>query len=269
MNKTIAFYYLVVLCIVVGAFASMAQNDYGITMMGYACIALVISFTNSLIKVIRFEGINKRTLLSIIELVSLIVISSIFSFRVFLIQIPFAEIAFTLSGLLLIIRFTYLIAEIFKTTWNENRILCVFSSFFYLSIIFYTASMVIVIIDPRLSEPLGGTGFALLLLYLAGGLYFRNLFYKGEKFSVLNYLNRFSTKSILMISIYLLFTFYMGLSKFDLIPNLYTGEFPQAYIHLINQAEMGEENPVNGKFKHERFKENYDVFVNEHLQNQD
>lgn len=124
--------------------------------------------------------------------------------------------------------------------------------------------MVIVIINPTFSEPLGGLGFGFLLLYLGGGFYYRNLFYKGEKYSALNYLNRFSTKSILMMAVYVLFTFYMGLTMFDMIPKLYSSEYPQAYLKLVNDAESGKEKAVNGKFKHEIFKEKYDALLNKH-----
>lgn len=121
--------------------------------------------------------------------------------------------------------------------------------------------MVIVIINPAFSEPLGGLGFGFLLLYLGGGFYHRNLFYKGEKYSALNYLNRFSTKSILMMAVYVLFTIYMGLTKFYLIPKLHSSEYPQTYLNLVNEAESGKEKAVNGKYKHEIFKEKYDEFV--------
>ena len=121
--------------------------------------------------------------------------------------------------------------------------------------------MVIVIINPALSEPMGGLGFGFLLLYLGGGFYYRNLFYKGEKYSALNYLNKFSTKSILMMAVYVLFTMYMGLTKFDLIPKLYSNEYPQTYLNLVNDAESGKEKTVNGKYNHERFKAKYDEFI--------
>lgn len=261
MKATIAIYYFLILILVVGAFASMAQNDYGMQIIGYTCVAFAVSFFYSSVKIIRYQGFKRQTILSIIELVSLIIIAIIFSLRVFFIRFPFIELVFAIAGLAIMVRFSFLVVNIVKTTWNENRLLCVYSTFFYLSIIFYTSSMVIVIINPAFSEPLGGLGFGFLLLYLGGGLYYRNLFYKGEKYSALNYLNRFSTKSILMMAVYVLFTMYMGLTKFDLIPKLYSSEYPQAYLKLVNEAESGKEKPVEGKFKHEKFKAKYDEFV--------
>jgi hypothetical protein len=42
---------------------------------------------------------------------------------------------------------------------------------------------------------------------------------------------------------------------------MYTDEYPQAYFELVKQAESGKEKPVNGKYKHEEFKDMYDRFV--------
>ena len=261
MNKTIALYYLIVLTIIIGAFASMAQNNYGMQIMGYASLGFALSFGNSAFAIIKYKGISKKTALSLIELFSLIIIVIIFSLRIFYIRFPYIEVVFALAGIAIIIRFSFLVVDIVKTTWVENRLLCIYSTFFYFSIIFYTGSMVIVIINPALSEPLGGLGFGFLLLYLFGGFYHRNLFYKGEKYSALNYLNKFSTKSILMMAVYVLFTMYMGLTKFDLIPKLYSNEYPQTYLKLVQEAESGLERPIDGKYKHEIFKEKYDRLV--------
>lgn len=239
----------------------MAQNDYGMQIIGYTCLVFAYSFGYSTVKTIRYQGFNSKAILSLIELFSLIIIAVIFSLRVFFIRFPFIEIVFALAGFTIMVRFSFLVLNIVKSTWNENRLLCIYSTFFYLSIIFYTSSMVIVIINPAFSEPLGGLGFGFLLLYLGGGLYYRDLFYKGEKYSALNFLNRFSTKSILMMAVYILFTMYMGLTKFDLIPKLYSSEYPQAYLNLVKDAESGIEKKVDGKFKHEIFKAKYDEFV--------
>jgi hypothetical protein len=42
-------------------------------------------------------------------------------------------------------------------------------------------------------------------------------------------------------------------TKIELVPELYSDEFPQSYFQLVKQAETGREVPVNGKFKHEVF----------------
>lgn len=63
------------------------------------------------------------------------------------------------------------------------------------------------------------------------------------------------------MAVYVLFTMYMGLTKFDLIPKLYSNEYPQTYLKLVQEAESGLERPIDGKYKHEIFKEKYDRLV--------
>lgn len=66
---------------------------------------------------------------------------------------------------------------------------------------------------------------------------------------------------MVLLSLFVLFSAYMAFTKVNLIPKLYSDEFPQSYFELVNQAETGKEVPVNGKFKHELFKENYETFL--------
>ncbi len=63
------------------------------------------------------------------------------------------------------------------------------------------------------------------------------------------------------MTLFVLFTAYMGLTKINILPKMYSDEYPQAYFELVKQAEAGEEKLVNGEYKHEEFKEMYDGFV--------
>ena len=60
---------------------------------------------------------------------------------------------------------------------------------------------------------------------------------------------------------FLLLIFYFGLNKAGILPGIYSDEFPQAYFDLVNKAALGKEQPVNGKYSYEIFKERYDQFV--------
>jgi hypothetical protein len=103
-----------------------------------------------------------------------------------------------------------------------------------------------------------------LLLFVGIGFIKRDTLIEGEKVSAFSYVARFKDRSIVLLSLFLLFTAYMGLTKIDALPRMYSDKFPQAYFELVRQAESGVEKPVDGKFKHEEFKEKYDRFVNRH-----
>jgi hypothetical protein len=46
---------------------------------------------------------------------------------------------------------------------------------------------------------------------------------------------------------------------------MYSDEFPQAYFELVQQAELGKEQPINGKYRHEEFKEKYELLISRHI----
>ncbi len=66
------------------------------------------------------------------------------------------------------------------------------------------------------------------------------------------------------MALFVLFTVYMGLIKIDLLTKMFSDEYPQAYFQLVNRADEGLEDPLNGKYQHQEFKEMYDRFVSRH-----
>ncbi len=259
-SRTIQYYFLI-LAIILGAFASMAQNDYGLKVMGLAALGFSFSFFAEAMN--RFVQKKKRTIenWNFMELLSLSVLSFVFFLRAFFIRFNNIEWVFTVAGVTLVILYGYRTFQNLKNTWNDNKKLTVITTAYFLSIIFYTLSMVVIVLDPVLSEPAGGLGFGFLLLFFAGNFMYKELYFAGEKYSVFRFLKRFVNKSALVLVIYVLFTFYIGLAKFRLIPQLYSSELPQGYIQLVSNAESGEEGPQAGKYRHEKFKENMDRFL--------
>jgi uncharacterized membrane protein len=89
MSKYNTTYYLLILLLVTGAFASMAQNGYGIQMMGIVAAAFGFVFLIQFVQVLMKKGTNEPRLLT--ELFSLIVISTILSMRVFYIYFHYVS----------------------------------------------------------------------------------------------------------------------------------------------------------------------------------
>lgn len=131
----------------------------------------------------------------------------------------------------------------------------------YGSIIFYFIAMVTVPFMPILAEPAGGVAFALLIAFCLFSYLMKDLFVDGEKISAFKYVLNFKDRSIVLLALFVIFTAYMGLTKIGAIPKMYSDEFPQAYFELVNKAESGQEKAVEGKYKHEEFKEMYDRFI--------
>lgn len=261
MKSRAVQYYFLILFIILGAFASMAQNDYGLKIMGVASLCFSVLFFADAMK--RFSPKKKRTIgnWNFLELLCLSALSFVFFLRSFFIWFNNIEWVFTVAAVGLVILYGIKTFENFKNTWKENKKLALLTSAWFLSIIFYTFSLVAVVLYPALSEPAGGVGFGFLLLFLAGNFMYEEQYFAGEKYTVFAFLKRYVNKSALIVVIYLLFTFYMGLTKFNLIPQLYSSELPQGYIQLVNEAESGENRDRGIKFRHEKFKENLDLFL--------
>ncbi len=166
MKKFNTLYYLLFVLLIFGSFASMAQNDYGIKILGTVAIAFCILFSIHLISFINKEN-DKREKSNGFELASLIVLSGILTLRVFYIRFPFVELIFGTAGLLLIFVYINKLVRQYKLNEVKSSLMAGLVGLFHASIIFYLASMVLAAFIPSFSEPAGGAAFALLIAFVA------------------------------------------------------------------------------------------------------
>ena len=260
MKVSIITYYVLIMMLILGGFASMAQNDYGLHIMGWSSLGFCMSFILLAIRRITDKDRDHK-IWEISELLGLTIIALLFFMRSSFIRFQYVEYLIILAGLAIVLLYVLRLYHTTSVTRHENRKLAIVLLFYYSSIILYTLSMVVVPLSPGLSEPFGGAGFAAIALSIIGAVYFRNFFYQSNKISLLDFLKRYKDRSLLMVVIYLIFTAYMGLTKLNIIPQLYSSEFPQAYIELVDKAESGLERPVNGVYSHEKYKESLDKFI--------
>lgn len=260
MRKYITIYYLLCVVLILGAFAAIAQNSYGLVLLGIVAGAFAIVFS---IQLAEYLGKNRVNLdyLILLEHISLILLSTILSLRVFYIRFLFVEEIFIISGLTLAFVFLIRLIRNYHTLVLKHKIMAWSVLLFHASIMLYAVSMVLSPLYPPLSEPSGILAFLCLIFFTISGLINTNILVDGEKQTVFTFVNRFRDHSIVLIAVFLIFTGYMGLTKFGAIPRMYTDEYPQAYFQLVNKANSGLEEPVNGKFDHEEFKRMYDRFV--------
>lgn len=263
VKKYNPLYYLLFVLLIMGSFAAMAQNDYGVKILGAVALAFALLFSAQF--VLHFTRKVYSTNLEALESMTLVVIAIILACRIYYIRFPYVEIVFSGAGMVLMMVYVIKAIKAYSTLRSENQLLAYLIAGFYGSIVFYAASMTVVPIIPVLAEPLGGLAFGMLILFIVASLIKREFMIAGDKTSAFAYVTQFKDRSIVLLSLFLLFTAYMGLTKIDLLPRMYSDEFPQAYFELVHQAESGEEKPVEGKFKHEEFKEMYDRFVNRHV----
>jgi hypothetical protein len=259
MNRYNPYYYLLFILVIFGAFASMAQNDYGIKILGGAAFAFAIIFMFQL----AYEWRKKKTKdwVMVSELTGVVLISMILGMRVFYLRFPFVEVLFGAAGLMVIASYAIRIKRSWTSLHTKNNTMAVLVVLFLCSITCYFASMTLVAFIPGVAEPLGTIGFILLILFVVGGLWKNQLLVQDERLTAFAYVSKVRDRSIVLAALFVLFTAYIGLTNIGFIPKMYSNEFPQRYFELVQQAETGKEKPIDGRYRHEIFKEKFDQFV--------
>jgi len=259
MKRYSVIYYLLFMLIIMGAFASMAQNEYGTSILGFATASFSALFLVQVIYGLLSKKI--RSISEVLEPASLFVLAGILALRVFYIRFQFVEFVFGAFGILLMAVYLYKLMKSGSSLKLDSKKLVLAIRLFYLSIVLYLISMITVPFFPGISEPAGVVAFVLLIVSVILSFISKGAMTNGEKISGYQFVSQAKDRSGVLAILFLLFTVYMGSSKIGLMPPMYSDEFPQSYYKLVNQAEAGKEQPVNGKYKHEVFKTEYDRFV--------
>jgi flagellar biogenesis protein FliO len=244
---------------VLGAFASMAQNNYGFKIMGMVAFIFCLLFVTQLVYVLKNK--SKIDYLVVCELLGLFTISLILGLRVYYIHFELVELLFGLAGGLLIAVYGVKAVRIFKEISPKNKVLALLVLCFYVSLILYILSMTVIPFLPIFSEVFGILAFLLLIIFGVVSFRKKQMNYGSDKATSISVIAQNKDRSIVLMSLFLLFTVYMGLSKLEVLPKMYSDEFPQAYFELVNSSEMGQDEAVDGKYKHEEFKEKFEKFL--------
>jgi hypothetical protein len=244
--------------LIMGALASMAQNDYGQKILGIVAFSFSLSFLTLLTQ--EAKSSKTRTTLILTELASLVILSAILGCRAFYIHFAFVEYLFGMAAAVLA---GIYLAKIFELRRHFGTISPFVSAIMaiYVSIILYTFSMMVTPFVPAWSETFGKAAFGVLILAFIMLVRTREILFQGEKIRPMEYLASTHGNTVVLITMYLLFTAYMGLTKVSLLPTMYSGEYPRAYVELVGRAESGAEKPKDGAFRHDAFKKSYDALV--------
>ena len=262
MSRYLPYYYLLFFLLITGAFASMAQNAYGMTILGIAAICFSLLFA---LQWLRAWNKEEKKWLPLIELTCLVILSALLALRVFNIHFQSVEVLFSGTAIVLAIVFAIRLARCFLPETRVTGRLSWLVLFYYLSLIFFLLAASLAPLIPGAVAPSGILAFVLLLLFVTGSWVSRNRIVEGEKVSGFQFVGRLKDRSALLLSLFLLFTLYTGFTRLGWLPKMYTSVYPQTYYQLLNQAESGTDIPVGGRYRHETFKEAYDRFAEKHL----
>ena len=258
------FYTLVYICftvIVVGAFASMAQNDYGLPLLATGCFGL------SLIMLLRIGGIQELdqtlfpSLWLIAELSGMALLTLILGFRALFIRFPFVEYLFAGNALLLAGIYMGYFSRTYKK-YDKIQILRISTILFYGSLILFLFSFVMIPFNISFGKWIGGASFGLMLIFCAVSLAISpTANYNQDNVRTFAAMTRQINLSPVLMTMLLMMSVYTGLTSVKMIPSLYTGVEPPRYFELIRKAELGEDEREKGEYKYELFEEAYQKFL--------
>src|ERR1043166_4464118 len=140
MKKFSLIYYLLFILLVMGTFASMAQNSYGLRIMGGVGFAFGLLFLFELVSVLRKKG--DKDVFAVIELVCLFLLSSIFALRIFFIRFSYVEFLFAAAGMLLTLIYVRKMVMSFRQLQPKSNLMAILLLVFHLSIILFFVSLV-------------------------------------------------------------------------------------------------------------------------------
>jgi hypothetical protein len=263
MKSYNTIYYLLFVLLIMGSFASMAQNSYGLNLLGAVALSFGLLFLYQFFKSLQQTEQKDYSLQA--ELLSLFALSILFALRTFHVYFPFSEWLFGLAGLVLIFVYGKKMIQRYRVLQVKNLKLARLSLAYHLSLILFILSLVAAPLLPQVFSFIGIAAFLLLTGFWV--LVFLNPVHlvDGAEISVFKMLADLRDRSLILLSLFFIASLYMGLTRVGVLPSMYSDEYPQAYFKLVNKAEAGKEKPVNGKYSHQEFKERYDKFLERNI----
>jgi len=259
MKKFNPIYYLLFILLVMGTFASMAQNSYGLKIMGGVAFAFGFIFLLEFISALQKK--EKKDGYELAELSAMIIFSAIFGCRVFNIHFPYVEFLFAAAGAWLVFFYIRKLFIRFHRLVFRNRRVAILGVIFHLSIILFLISLILVPFASQKAEWVGMAAFVLLLAFIIGAFIKRDDLVDGNNVTTMQMVTGYRDHSIVLASLFLLFSLFAAFNKTGLVPGIYSDEFPRAYFDLVNKATTGKEKSVDGKYKYEEFMKQYDQFM--------
>ncbi len=247
-----------------GGFASMAQNSYGLPIISAVCMVFGLIFFIQFLQALRANVPNRTE--QAVEFFVLFILAFIFTLRTLQMYFPFVEWLFVAAAMVLALNYLTRLRHWFRLINPKNKKLATIILIAYLSIVLFCIAMVEISFKPHIARWTGGLALILVVVFVLMGLFRRHFLVDGEDRSAFSMIAGFKDRLYLLLSLFIIFSLYFGLSGMGILPKLYSNKFPQAYFQLVNNAETGKEKPVSGgEFKYQEFKKQYDQFVENNM----
>lgn len=261
MKRYYTLYYLLFMIMITGAFASVAQNNYGMKLIGIACLgfAFLFLFEAAFDYKRRSELKKSEKFLSIVELVLLGSIALLLFFRSFFITLENASALLTsLLILLSSLYFLYLFGYLQKW-WQKSKPLATGLLFYFLVLILCLVAVVIIPGAGYNNFILESLILICLLVFVVWIVVHNRLMIDGENTSIIAQIWRMRNKSAILFFACLMVGLFFVLHRSHIIPGLYTSEKPAGYLQLARDKEDKTKN--SDEHSNEIFDQRYSEFV--------
>lgn len=256
MKKNIVLYYILILSLVMGAFASMALNNYGVALMSYAALGFSFVFLYEFISVLlrpSAPATGKAKIMGL-ELVTLFVLCLLYFFRGLMIEIPFSAGATMVLLIVLLVVNAYHLYQAWKNVEQTPFKLKGGVMLYFAALIFLIGTMISQGIFAIL---LSTVAFVCLIAFIVIGWWKGTVIVEGEETSALHEVSQFKNKSGVQLIGFALLIAYSSLNALRLLPPLYFGSMPNGYSKVVRQAQ----NPTEKQIDPKAFEDAYKKFI--------
>jgi hypothetical protein len=237
MRKNIVLYYVLLLLLVMGAFAAMALNSYGVVLMSYVALGFALVFLFELILLLPKEEEMSATYKAslAVELTSLSALCLLYFLRGISVEIPYSlMLKIVLFVLLFGVNVYHLIRAWYYAKSTPLRVKGSIALYF-LALLFYIAGN-------YLTE--NGTWITIALAlfsqaaFLVFGWWKGLVILNGEETSAFKKVIQFRNKSGIQLIFFTLASLYFILNATHVLPPLYNGSLPNGYSKVIDQWQI-------------------------------
>ena len=210
MKSYNSIYYLLTVLLIMGGFASMAQNDYGMLILSGVSLAFGLIFLLQLTRSFSPGAASDSSLR--MELFALFLLAALLMLKTFQVYIPFTEWIFAFAALVLAFIYFGRMIRYFRQYESKNKVLAILLAVFYLAIVFFFLSMVMISFNPGLVKITGGIACILIFGAVLFSLFNGNFLVTGEKTTAVKTISGFRDRYFLLISLFVSYSpFTLGL----------------------------------------------------------
>ncbi len=248
MRKNIVLYYLLLLLLVMGAFASMALNSYGILLMSYVALGFGLMFLFELFLLLpKEEEMTATYKISLaIELAVLSGLCLLYFLHGIAVEFPFSLLMrFVFFVILFGVNGYHMIRAMYYAKQTPLKVKGSIALYF-MALLLFIASSHLPFIESWIVILLA---IACLLSFVVFGWWKGQVILNGEETSAWTKVMQFRNKSGIQVIFFAFASFYFLLSSVQILPPLYNGSLPNGYSKVVQQWQQDKSKADPGDFE--------------------